>query len=139
MKNRIGRRMCALVLTICMMLFCLPISVLANPDAIYLSSAQDVLAFAQNCRLNTWSIGKTIILSNDIDMNGVEFSGIPTFGGNFVGQGYTITGIELTEDGSVLEFFRYLQETAVVENVTIEGMVAPEGSKSKVGGIAGKS
>ena len=37
-------------------------------------------------------------------MTDYTFEGIPTFSGNFWGQGYTIKGIELVQDGSVVGF-----------------------------------
>lgn len=140
-----------LALVVCMFLVLLPVPALANTenkstdtivipkDAIYVSTPEDVLTLAENCRVNTWSAGKTVVLKNDIDMTDTGFTGIPTFGGQFAGQGFQITGIELTEEGSAKGFFRYLQKTAIVENLHIEGIVQPKGSKSAVGGIVGEN
>lgn len=152
-NNRWKKLLSTYTLLSCMLLSLLPVPVLAAQeatssdviqttltipdDAIYLSTPEDILALAENCRVNTWSIGKTIVLSNDIDMTDYSFGGIPTFGGNFLGQGHVIKGIELTQDGSVVGFFRYLQKNAIVENLTIEGNIQPNGSKSIVGGIVG--
>lgn len=154
----------AFVLLICLLLTSLPTSYLADvieddrapvatvgagapgvyefaEDAVVIevSTVEDLLALAQNCRINSWSVGKIVVLKNDIDLTGTAFSGIPTFGGLFVGQGYTIKGLNITEKGSVAGFFRYLQETAVVDGVRLEGKVTPEGSKSVVGGFVGEN
>ena len=133
-----------------MLISLLPVPVFAAPasnsekepipkDAIMLSTPEDVLALAENCRVNTWSVGKTVVLKNNIDMEGVAFEGIPTFGGNFRGEGYTISGIDMQQEGSVVGFFRYLQKTAVVSQLNIAGIVMPEGSKSRVGGFVGSN
>lgn len=144
--NRIRKVVSAFVLVACMIFAMLPVPVLADPvgteipaDAIYISTPEDLLALAENCRVNTWSVGKTVVLSNDIDMSGTEFSGIPTFGGTFMGQEHIISGLNIVNEGSVVGFFRYLQETAVVENLTLQGTIQPEGSKSVVGGFAGQN
>ena len=136
----------AVIMAICLIISCSPVTFLADKtttdipeDAIYISTVEDVLALAEMCKVNTWSVGKTVVLNSDIDMSEVDFYGIPTFGGVFIGKGFTIKGLNLKEDGSVVGFFRYLQKTAVVENVKLEGTVMPGGSRSSVGAIAGKN
>ncbi len=108
-------------------------------DAIYISTEEDLIALAENCRVDAWSAGKVVVLNNDIEFSGTEFQGIPTFGGVFLGQGHTIKGLYLDGEGSVVGFFRYLQKTAVVINLNIEGQVIPEGSKCAVGGFVGEN
>ena len=108
-------------------------------DTIYISTVEDLEELAENCRVNTWSIDKTVVLENDIQMDQTDFKGIPSFGGTFYGMGYSISGLYLYHDGSVVGFFRYLQETAVVQDLVINGTVQPEGSKSIVGGFAGSN
>lgn len=151
MKNsRWKKSFSVIALVCCMLLSLLPVPVLANPDseslvqevpgdAIILSTPEDVLALAENCRVNTWSVGKTVALANDINMTETDFQGIPTFGGTFLGQGYKINGLNFVEEGSVVGLFRYLQKTAVVNGLSIEGLIQPKGSKSVVGGIAGNN
>lgn len=149
-NNNWKKKIQVAILVFSMLLTIMPVSVLADQktqeaettvvfpeDAIYLSTAEDILAFAENCRVNIWSIGKTVVLSNDIDMTDIAFAGIPTFGGHFYGQGFTIKGIAINADGSQKGFFRYLQEQAIVENLNIIGSIEPGGSKSMVGGLAG--
>lgn len=147
---------------LCMLLSLLPVTILANPDeqtstnkngartkveleleipadAIKLSTPEDVLALAENCRVNTWSLGKIVVLVNDIDMSEVEFTGIPTFGGTFLGQNHVISGVKMEHEGSVVGFFRYLQKKAIVEGLTIKGSYIFEGSHSAIGGFVGNN
>ena len=156
--NKIALKVLSMALVCCMSF--VPMVVYANPteedaganvaevteeaakypeDAILLSTAEDILALAEDCVLNTWSIDKTVVLNNDIDMSDVEFEGIPSFGGTFLGQGYKITGLYMEHDASAVGFFRYLQKSAVVDNLHIEAEIVPEGTAKMVGGIVGNN
>ena len=97
------------------------------------------MSLAENCRLDSWSKDKLVILDKDIDLTGVDFEGIPTFGGEFQGGSHRITGVSLTQDGSAVGFFRYVQEGALINELTVSGNVVPGGSRSTVGGISGKN
>ncbi len=108
-------------------------------EPVSISSAEQLLEFAEQCRLDTYSEGLTVTLTADIDLNGVEFAAIPVFAGTFDGCGHRIAGLQLTTEGSVQGLFRYLTKTAVVQNLTLEVNVAPMGSRSTVGGIAGSN
>ena len=61
-----------------------------------ITSREELLDFAQNCRLDSYSVGLTVYLKTDIDLNGVDFGGIPTFSGTFAGDGHTISGLNIT-------------------------------------------
>lgn len=92
---------------------------------------------AESCRLDSYSRNLVVSLQTDLDLEGREFAGIPIFCGRFEGNGHTIRGLNLTAEGSHQGFFRYLTETAEVENLHLEGIVQPAGSGSEVGGFAG--
>lgn len=159
MKNRIIKSLSVFSLVMCMLVAGLPVQVLATEvkedtevvleieeegyvipeDAIYLSTEEDLLSLVEDCRLDTWSIGKVVVLNNDIELSSSNFQGIPTFGGIFLGQGYSIKGLYIEEEGSAKGFFRYLQKTAIVSDLHLEGNVVPEGSRCVVGGIAGEN
>lgn len=112
-------------------------AVSAEPETITISSEADLLAFVKNCTLDTWSQGKTVVLTVDLDLAGAEFSPIPTFGGTFQGHGHTISGLRITADGSIQGLFRYLQPGGVIQDLTVKGTVSPGGTRSTVGGIVG--
>ena len=82
---------------------------------------------------------KTVVLTADIDLGRVNFSPIPIFGGTFEGNGHTISGLNLEQDGSQLGLFRYVAEGGVVKNLKVEGNVTPGGSRSSIGGIVGEN
>ena len=108
------------------------------PD-VTIRSTEDFLKFAENCRLDSYSMDLVVSLEKSIDLSAAEFAGVPMFCGIFLGNGNTISGLSITVEGSNLGLFRYLSETAVVQELTVSGTVAPQGNRSQVGGIAGQN
>lgn len=104
-----------------------------------ISSTEDFLTFAENCRLDSYSQNLAVSLEADIDLSGTDFTSVPIFCGTFDGNYHTISGLELTQEGSVVGLFRYLTETAAVSDLTVSGSVTPQGSRSMIGGIAGSN
>ncbi len=140
MTKRISRRLPALLLALCL-LACLtaPVSyaVQGSASVITISNEEELRSFAKNCALDTWSQGKTVRLAADLDLAGAEFTPIPTFGGTFLGQNHTISGLRISAAGSVQGLFRYVQPAGVIRDLTVQGTVAPSGTRSTVGGIVG--
>ncbi len=108
-----------------------------EPETLVISTVKEFLEFAQDCTLDTWSQGRTVRLAADLNLSGVEFAPIPTFGGTFLGEDHTVSGLRITAAGSDAGLFRYLQEGALVQDLNVSGQVAPAGSGGNVGGIAG--
>lgn len=113
--------------------------VLASDNEIYIYTPEELLDFAKDCSLDTWSQGKHVEIGQDIDLTGFNFEGIPTFGGYFNGNGHTISGINMLQSGSIQGFFRYIQETGTVVNCNVKGTVKTTGTKKILGGIVGKN
>lgn len=138
MRNRPVSKLLSLLLAVWLLAAsAVPAAWAAPENSVSISSAEELLAFSKNCSLDTWSQGKTVVLTADLDLTGVDFSPIPTFGGVFLGQGHTVSGLRLTAAGSSQGFFRYIQSGAVVRDLHVTGLVIPEGTRSTVGGIAG--
>ena len=108
-------------------------------EEIDIKDAKDLLKLSKDCRLDTWSRNKVINLKNDINLTDSEFKTIPTFGGIFNGNGYTISGMTLYEENSHIGLFSELQKNAVVIDLKVSGYVIPKGEQSVVGGIAGRN
>lgn len=104
-----------------------------------ITSLEDFLTFAENCRLDSFSQNLTVCLGCDLDLSSAELEGIPIFCGTFLGNGHTITGISITADGSFQGLFRYLTVDATVQDLNIEGDIHPKGSCSTVGAVAGSN
>lgn len=133
-----GKRMISWVLCVLLLLSSfLPVH--AEEAACSISTVEEFLTFAENCRLDSYSQGLTVYLKKSLDLTGVPFEGIPVFAGAFEGNGYTISGLSLTADGSAQGLFRYLTADAVVRNLSVAGEFHPGGSRNKVGAIAGEN
>ncbi len=105
----------------------------------FINDEEDLIQLAQDCTLDTYSHGLKVILNNDIQINDENFRGIPTFGGEFNGKNYTISGVKLTHDGSTFGLFRYIQSTGIVQNLKVEVNLQPTGTENRIGGIAGEN
>ena len=106
---------------------------------IYISSVRDFLGFAEKCRLDSYSEELKVTLRADLDLGDAEFEEVPIFSGIFDGNGHTIRGFQITADGSAKGLFRYLTQSAQVQNLTVEAQIHPGGSRAEVGGIAGNN
>ncbi len=138
MKKRF-KKIFALLLTMALLGASLPPAAAAPSDELRIGSAEELIAFAEKCSLDSWSRGKTVVITADIDLTGTDFACIPTFGGVFDGGGHKIYGFSITVSGSELGFFRMLQRGAVVKDLHLGGSVTPGGSRSRVGGIVGRN
>ena len=138
MNKRFHNRLSALLLAGWLISsLALPAVRAAGGDTVTVSSAEDLRQLAEDCALDTWSQGKTVLLTADLDLTKEDFTPIPTFGGAFLGQGHTISGVNLTASGSNQGLFRYIQPGASVQDLAVKGQVVPGGSRSTVGGLAG--
>lgn len=106
---------------------------------ISISTAEELVQLSGNCSLDSWSQGKTIRLEKDIDLTGVDYQPIPTFGGIFEGQGHTISGLSVTGSGNTRGLFRYIQPSGKVLDLTVEGRIEPTDRKNSIGGIVGEN
>lgn len=113
--------------------------ILRYTQTIYIRSARELLKFAENCKLDTWSIGKRVILKKDIDLEGIDFAPIPTFAGRFDGKGHTIRGLTLEGSLTPAGLFGELQATGIVCDLTVSGNITPSGDAQYVGGIVGEN
>lgn len=117
----------------------------AGPEAISreapseISSASAFLDFASGCVLDSYSKGKSFILTKDIDVSGLDFSPVQCFYGSFDGNGHSISGLDVSCDGSRQGLFRRVGEGAVIKNLIVKGSVTPSGTSESVGGIAGEN
>ena len=149
--NRISdltRRLWAALLALCLVLaLTLPVFAegesgtadTAEKETFHIGTVDDLMQLADSCRLDSWSKNRTVYLDADLELTGSGFAGIPSFSGVFEGQGHTISGLSLVDDGSVIGFFRYVQQGANVRDLVIRGRSMPTGSRSTVGGIAGSN
>lgn len=133
-----SNKIIAVQLVLCILLGAFPPAFAAD-DTFVIDSKDAFVAFARTCTLDSASQGKTASLMCDIDFSDGEFIPIPTFGGTFNGNGYTLSGISISDKGSCKGVFRYVRDGAKISNLNVKGNIVPSGSKGFVGGIAGEN
>lgn len=135
--KRIHNRLTILLIFALLLSLAAPVG--AAGSRITIRTPEDLVELSRRCSLDSWSRGKTVVLSADLDLSDVEFSSIPTFGGTFDGQGYTISGLTITGSGNVRGLFRYLQSGGVVQNVSLEVTIEPTDLQDSLGGLVGNN
>lgn len=108
-----------------------------NQDCIVIRTEEDLRQVAENCALDSWSVGKTFVLQNNISIENSEFLPIASFGGTWEGNGCIISGVNITHSLSPAGVFATIQEEGVVKDLKIIGRVAPSGKADAIGGVAG--
>lgn len=131
------KRIPALLLAAALLFSLLPPAGAAGTVSI--ATLSDFQEFARSCTKDTWSVGVTVELTADLDLSGADFSPIPIFQGTFRGDGHTITGLSFSDKGSKVGLFRTLTESALVEDLIVEGTLSPGGTAGQVGLIAGEN
>ena len=140
MKRNISKILSLLLAAVLILSLIAPAALAAErSDTVYLRTAEDLAELSRNCTLDSWSQGKTVYLEADIDLTGVEFFPIPTFGGTFEGQGHTISGLSITGSGNVRGLFRYIQPSGAVRDLHVSGSIAPSDRKNTLGGLVGEN
>ncbi|NLC04840.1 MAG: hypothetical protein GX787_11260, partial [Tissierellia bacterium] len=114
-------------------------AVKSEKEDVHILTVEDLIQFSQDCSFDEWSNGRTVYLDGDIDLKGIDFIPIPIFLGEFYGQGYTISGLSISVEGSSQGLFRYLKDGALIKDLSVKGVVTPTGEKSTIGGIVGHS
>lgn len=154
MNNKKFLRFLALFLTVAVINSCIaPIVYAANDDnsektsreaenevnnELHITDVAGLLKFADACRIGDDSQNLYVVLDSDIDLTGVaDFTGIDSFAGHFNGNGHTIKGINLTNESGAIGFFGYIEEGAVVENLTVDGTIYSSDKNNYIGLIAG--
>lgn len=138
--NKRSSRLLALALSLVLSLsLSLPALAAGEDGIIYIHTAKDLCALSDSCAYDAWSRGKTVLLTADISLRGVDFEPIASFSGTFNGGGHTISGLTLTDSLSPAGLFLTLERGAFVHALKVEGQVAPGGTKEFVGGIVGRN
>lgn len=134
------KRTFPVLLCVLLLLPCFTIGALAAEDdaeTVRISTAEELTELAANCVSDTWSQGRTILLENDIDLTGLDFTPIPLLSGTFDGQGHNITGVSFDAAGSTQGLFRMVLASGEVKDLRVSGTIKASGTGESIGGIAG--
>ncbi len=139
-SNKRFSRLIALLLSLVMgFSLCLPVLAAGEDEVVYIRTAEDLCALSEQCAYDAWSRGKTVVLTADLSLTGVDLEPIASFGGTFDGGGHTISGLTLTGSLSPAGLFLTVERGARIHSLKVEGRITPGGTKEFVGGIAGRS
>lgn len=141
MKQHIKRLTAlALVLLVSVMPSAAGLAALAvQGDTLHITNASEFKAFAARCSTDTYSKGLTVVLDRDIDLSGYGSVVVPVFCGTFDGGHHTISGYDSRGKGSDRGLFRYVKPGASISCLTVSGTMAPQGTKSGLGLLAGRN
>ena len=106
---------------------------------VYITTAEELISFSKECSNDAYSIDKLVILKNDINLSGYEYSPIPVFSGIFDGNGCTISGLSINCSGSFQGLIRYATNKSIIRNLIVDVTIVADGSGSYIGGIAGSN
>ena len=110
----------------------------ALDNALHISTAEELMKFADACRVGSGSQEYSVVLDSDINLEGIDdFTGIDSFSGVFNGNGYTVSGFNINQSSGAIGFFGYIEEGAVVENLTIDGTIYSLDKNNYIGVLAG--
>lgn len=129
----------AWALCLCLLLSVFPTMALAeeNDGVIHIETREDWNRFVENCRLDSWSTGKTFSIDADLDLSGCK--PVPTFGGTLDGNNHILKNFKIEGEGDTQGLFRYVREGAVIRNLKVSGAVSPSGHPSTIGGLVGRN
>ena len=138
----------AMTLAVIMVLAMLPTGVFAADADLKISTAAQLKAFADAVNAGDSFQGKTVVLTNDIDL---EYTAVVIgtkanpFMGTFDGQNYTVSNLYIYEDGTESDYFAdsdncvglfgVLNAPGIVKNVTVDNPYIV--GSAYVGGIVG--
>ncbi len=102
-----------------------------------INNTEDFLTFAEKCRKNSFSKNLLVSLNGNIDLKDRDFSGIPSFSGTFLGNGYEIYNLSIEEGDEAMGLFRYLEKDGVISDLHVSGVITSSDSRDLIGGIVG--
>ena len=108
-----------------------------NKEVLHIRTVEDLIAFSENCSLDTWSDHLPVVLDNDLSLSDVDFQPIPLFNGSFDGRGHSIFDVSLSDPLAPCGFFLETGMDAIVKNLTVTGVVVPGGDNNMTGGLVG--
>ena len=106
---------------------------------ISIGTIEDFEEFALKAKDSSYTAGKVIRLTGNLDLTGREFTPIPVMAGCFDGNGHVIKGVQLKGKLSETGFIRNVTKTGIVTGLTIEGSISASGTAENIGGIVGEN
>ncbi|MBQ3427374.1 MAG: hypothetical protein IJH37_09580 [Clostridia bacterium] len=105
----------------------------ADGTYIYVRNAADMKELAEKCVIDSYSVGKTVVIDADIDLSTADFTFIPFFSGTFEGGGHKITGFTLKATNPERGFIGTVGDSGVIKDVKLSGKLTEGEKKEKSG------
>ena len=67
--------------------------IVADENTVVITSVDDLVQMSKSCVSESYSKGKTFVLTQDISLDDSDFQPIAVFAGNFQGNGHVISGL----------------------------------------------
>ncbi len=138
--SKTSKVLCAL-LTLEAVLLCFPTGggLFAAPVSVEeeISTPEELMALSEGSGDDSLTLGKTYVLTNDIDLSGKKMAPVQVFGGVFDGKGHSIKGFTYSGRQSGVGLFRTVIKGGEVRNLSLEVNMQPTEDMKNVGGIAG--
>ena len=112
-------------------------SVQNTQDIINISSADELISLSKGSTVENFTLNKTYVLTNDIDLSDKDFKPVSIFSGTLDGSGYTIKGLNVNEKSTGAGLISVLGTKGSIKNLNVEGNISPDGGKTVVGGVVG--
>ncbi|MCR4745284.1 MAG: hypothetical protein K5894_08675 [Lachnospiraceae bacterium] len=138
--NKYYKAAFGLLMSFCMLTNIIPLSAAESGYGsadMEISSADELVEFSKKAVSDKYTSGKKIVLTEDIDLSDSGFEPIAVMAGTFDGNGHKITGFKLEDAASESGFIKTVTESGTVEDLRLEGQIAPDGKAENIGGIAG--
>ena len=107
------------------------------PEIIHIRTVSDYVSVAEQCHYDAWSANKKIVLESDLVLTAQTSVPIAVLAGEFDGQGHEIDGFVPKGSYDRTGLFGEITPAGYVHDLTVGGMVVPDGIQQSLGGIAG--
>ena len=107
------------------------------PEIIHIRTVSDYVSVAEQCHYDAWSANKKIVLESDLVLTAQTSVPIAVLAGEFDGQGHEIDGFVPKGSYDRTGLFGEITPEGCVHDLTVGGMVVPDGIQQSLGGVAG--
>lgn len=120
MNNRIlAAWMVAVMTGVCFLpLFC---GVQAEQETVAIATPEEWITFLKACNSDGYSRGRNFVLTNDIDLGGVELSAAAIFCGTLSGNGHSVKGIQIQAADENSGIFHRITSEGIIRDLCFEG------------------
>lgn len=108
-----------------------PVITSGEETVLAISTPEDLKTVTEACVYDSYSRGKRIVMTNDIDLKGEKIKPIEVFCGTFDGGGHSILNLDMEFEGSNKGFFTEITDEGTVCNLNIQGKISVKDDDEK--------